>query len=156
MLSSAAGNDLLFNENLCNQGKNFANKIWNAFRLIDSWKLDVELKQSPASKDALEIFNNKFNKTIEIIDRYFKNYRISEALMTTYKLTWDDFCSWLLETLKPSYGSGIDKKSYDKLSQDKGFVKNIVEVIDFFKTQIKVSASAGDMFLYSNNLYTEA
>tara|TARA_B100001057_G_scaffold69343_1_gene63145 strand:+ start:2516 stop:5134 length:2619 start_codon:yes stop_codon:yes gene_type:complete len=129
MLSSAAGNDLLFNENLCNQGKNFANKIWNAFRLIDSWKLDVELKQSPASKDALEIFNNKFNKTIEIIDRYFKNYRISEALMTAYKLTWDDFCSWLLETLKPSYGSGIDKKSYDEV---KSLLEKLLKIIHPF------------------------
>ena len=115
MLSSAAGNDLLFHENLCNQGKNFANKIWNAYRLIDSWKTDKNLNQSVASKDAINCFNNLFNKTIEIIDDHFEKYRISDALMSVYKLTWDDFCSWLLEALKPDYGSGIDKKSIEEI-----------------------------------------
>ena len=115
MLSSAAGNDLLFHENLCNQGKNFANKIWNAYRLIDSWKIDKSLNQSVASKDAINCFNNLYNKTIEIIDDHFEKYRISDALMSVYKLTWDDFCSWLLEALKPDYGSGIDKKSIEEI-----------------------------------------
>ena len=115
MLSSAAGNDLLFHENLCNQGKNFANKIWNAYRLIDSWKTDKNLNQSVASKDAINCFNNLYNKTIEIIDDHFEKYRISDALMSVYKLTWDDFCSWLLEALKPDYGSGIDKKSIEEI-----------------------------------------
>ena len=115
MLSSAAGNDLLFDENLCNQGKNFANKIWNAYRLIDSWKTDKNLNQSVASKDAINCFNNLYNKTIEIIDDHFEKYRISDALMSVYKLTWDDFCSWLLEALKPDFGSGIDKKSIEEI-----------------------------------------
>jgi len=115
MLSSAAGNDLLFHENLCNQGKNFANKIWNAYRLIDSWKIDKNLNQSVASKDAINCFNNLYNKTIEIIDDHFEKYRISDALMSVYKLTWDDFCSWLLEALKPDFGSGIDKKSIEEI-----------------------------------------
>ena len=113
MLSSAAGNDLLFHEDLCNQGKNFGNKVWNAYKLIDSWKVDKNLIQPISSHDAINCFNNLYNKRIKIIDNHFEKYRISDALMSVYKLIWDDFCSWLLEILKPNYGSGIDKKSIE-------------------------------------------
>ncbi len=113
MLSSAAGNDLLFHEDLCNQGKNFGNKVWNAYKLIDSWKVDKNLIQPISSHDAINCFNNLYNKRIKIIDNHFEKYRISDALMLVYKLIWDDFCSWLLEILKPNYGSGIDKKSIE-------------------------------------------
>ena len=103
MLSSAAGNDLLFDENLCQQGKNFANKIWNAYRLIDGWEIEKTIKPSFAAVEALDWYENHFNKTIQWVDENFEKYRISDALMTTYKLIWDDFCSWLLELAKPVY-----------------------------------------------------
>jgi len=115
MLSSAAGNDLLFDESLCKQGKNFANKIWNAYRLIDGWKIDSNIDQPVASKDAIICFDNTFNKALETINDHFEKYRISDALMKVYKLIWDDFCSWLLEVIKPDYGSAIDKTSIDQI-----------------------------------------
>ena len=112
LLCSPAGNDLPFNENLCEQGRNFSNKIWNAFRLIKSWKVE-EIEQTKSSEMAILWFENKLNKELEEINKSFKTYRISEALMTTYKLIWDDFCSIYLEIIKPAYGLPIDKKSYD-------------------------------------------
>ena len=115
MLSSAAGNDLLFDKGLCNQGKNFVNKIWNAYRLIDGWIVDPKIDQPISSKDAIECFENKFNKALESINDNFDKYRISDALMTVYKLIWDDFCSWLLEAVKPEYGLSIDPKSINQI-----------------------------------------
>ena len=112
LLCSPAGNDLPFNENLCEQGRNFSNKIWNAFRLIKSWKVE-EIEQTKSSEMAILWFENKLNRELEEINKSFKTYRISEALMTTYKLIWDDFCSIYLEIIKPAYGLPIDKKSYD-------------------------------------------
>ena len=109
MLSSAAGNDLLFDESLCKQGKNFTNKIWNAYRLIDSWNVDSKIDQPISSKDAILCFEHAFNKALETVDDHFEKYRMSDALMTVYKLIWDDFCSWLLEITKPDYGSSIDE-----------------------------------------------
>ena len=108
MLSSAAGNDLLFDESLCQQGKNFANKIWNAYRLIDGWEVDASLEQSQANKDAVAWYTAKFQATLELVEDHFSKYRISDALMSLYKLVWDDFCSWFLETVKPAYGEKID------------------------------------------------
>ena len=108
MLSSAAGNDLLFDESLCQQGKNFANKIWNAYRLIDGWEVDTSLEQSQANKDAVAWYTAKFQATLELVEDHFSKYRISDALMSLYKLVWDDFCSWFLETVKPAYGEKID------------------------------------------------
>ena len=108
MLSSAAGNDLLFDESLCQQGKNFANKIWNAYRLIDGWEVDASLEQSQANKDAVAWYTAKFQATLELVEDHFSKYRISDALMSLYKLVWDDFCSWFLETVKPVYGEKID------------------------------------------------
>ena len=111
MLSSAAGNDLLFDESLCQQGKNFANKIWNAYRLVEGWEVEHTLEIPSLNKAAIEWYKNRFNQTLDTIDDHFSKYRISDALMTLYKLIWDDFCSWFLEMIKPNYGSPIDEAS---------------------------------------------
>ena len=115
MLSSAAGNDLLFDESLCQQGKNFTNKLWNALKLINGWEVDDKKSQPVENKLAINWYNNKFNKTLDLIDKNFNNYRISDVLMSSYRLIWDDFCSWLLEILKPNYGEKIDKESKTEL-----------------------------------------
>lgn len=112
LLSSAAGNDLMFDEALCQQGKNFANKIWNAFRLIKGWEV-ADLPQPEAAKIGIEWYTSKFNQTLVEIEDHFSKYRISDALMAIYKLVWDDFCSWLLEIVKPVYQKPIDKATYD-------------------------------------------
>ena len=113
LLSAPAGNDLLFDESLCKQGKNFSNKLWNSFRLVKSWNVINSLKQSELSIAAIEWFENKFDSKLIEIDDHFKKYRISDALMTIYKLVWDDFCSWYLEMVKPSPGNPIDSSTYD-------------------------------------------
>jgi valyl-tRNA synthetase len=115
MLSSAAGNDLLFDESLCQQGKNFTNKLWNASRLVNGWEIDVNKSQPKVNQLGLEWYNDKFNYTLELINKNFDNYRISDVLMSSYKLIWDDFCSWLLEIIKPDYGEKIDLKSKNEL-----------------------------------------
>ena len=112
MLSSAAGNDLLFDESLCQQGKNFSNKIWNAYRLIEGWEVDENRSQSVVSKEAIHWYAQKFQESLELINDHFDKYRISDAMMTSYKLIWDDFCSWLLEAIKPAYGDPIDGQTY--------------------------------------------
>ncbi len=113
LLSASAGNDILFDEELCNQGKAFANKIWNAFRLIKGWEV-ADIAQPEHSKVAINWFENKFNKTLAQINDDFDKYRISDALMAIYKLTWDDFCSWYLEMIKPGYQQSIDRVTFDK------------------------------------------
>ena len=113
LLCSPAGNDLPFDENLCEQGRNFSNKIWNAFRLIKGWKVE-DIPQPEEAKQAIIWFENKINKSIKEIDNSYSKYRISEALMITYKLVWDDFCSWYLEIIKPNYGNPIDVVTYNK------------------------------------------
>jgi valyl-tRNA synthetase len=115
LLSSAAGNDLLFDEALCQQGKQFANKIWNAFRLVNGWEVDEALKQPQSSKIALEWFSSKFQAVLEDIEDHFSKYRLSDALMAIYKLVWDDFASWLLEIVKPGYQQPIDSKTMAEL-----------------------------------------
>ena len=115
LLSAAAGNDLLFDENLCQQGKNFANKIWNAFRLVQSWNVDENLSACKTAAVGLDWYTAKFQQTLATIDDHFSKYRISDALMSTYKLIWDDFCSWLLEIVKPAYGASIDAETYQKV-----------------------------------------
>ena len=112
LLSSAAGNDLMFDESLCQQGKGFGNKIWNAFKLIKGWEVKEDLAQPESSKIALEWYNAKFHETLVDIEDHFDKYRLSDALMSTYKLVWDDFCSWLLEMIKPGYQQPIDAKTY--------------------------------------------
>ena len=111
LLSSAAGNDLLFDEALCQQGKAFGNKIWNAFRLIDGWEI-TEIDQPEHAAIALEWYASKFQKVLSEIEDHFSKYRLSDALMAIYKLVWDDFCSWLLEMIKPDYGAPIDQKTH--------------------------------------------
>jgi len=113
LLSSPAGNDLPFDEGLCEQGRNFSNKIWNAFRLIKGWEV-AEVEQPKSAKQAIYWFENKLSKIIVEIDESYSKYRISEALMRTYRLVWDDFCSWYLEMVKPNYGSPIDSTTYGK------------------------------------------
>lgn len=114
LLSSAAGNDLLFDEELMLQGRNFATKIWNAYKLIQGWKKDETLKSAEADQQAIEWFGNQMNKTIAEIADQFEKFRISDALHLLYKLIWDDFCSWYLEAIKPAYGEPISKEVYDQ------------------------------------------
>ena len=125
LLSSAAGNDLLFDEALCQQGKAFANKPWNALRLIKSWDIDDSIKQPNSNKIALEWFESKFQNTLNLIEDHFSKYRISDALMATYILIKDDFCGWLLEMIKPAYQKPIDKTTFD-------------EVIRLFENNLKI------------------
>jgi valyl-tRNA synthetase len=114
LLSSAAGNDLLFDEALCQQGANFANKIWNAFRLVRGWET-ADIAQPEAAAKGIEWYKAKFNQTLVEIEDHFSKYRISDALMAIYKLVWDDFCSWLLEIVKPEYQKPIDQKTYNEV-----------------------------------------
>ncbi len=115
LLSSAAGNDLMFDEDLCQQGKGFANKIWNAFRLIKGWEVDATISQPETSKVGLVWYEAKFQKTLIEIEDHFSKYRLSDALMAIYKLINDDFSSWLLEIVKPAYQQPIDKKTFDAI-----------------------------------------
>ncbi|CEN51575.1 Valine--tRNA ligase [Capnocytophaga canimorsus] len=114
LLSSAAGNDLLFDEALCQQGSGFANKIWNAFRLVKGWEIS-EANQPENNRIAIEWYRNKFQKILAETEDDFAKYRISDALMKIYKLVWDDFCSWLLEMVKPAYGQPIDQKTFAEI-----------------------------------------
>ena len=112
LLSSAAGNDLMFDEALCQQGKGFGNKMWNSFRLIQGWEIDENIPQPETAKIGLEWYEAKFQKTLIEIEDHFSKYRLSDALMSIYKLIMDDFSSWLLEIIKPAYQKPIDAKTY--------------------------------------------
>ena len=112
MLSAPAGNDILFDESLCEQGRNFNNKIWNAFRLVKGWET-ADIEQPKSAEIAVKWFDAKLKEVNEEMQKQFKDYRISEALMTVYKLFWDEFSSWYLEMVKPAYGLPIDKQSYE-------------------------------------------
>ena len=111
MLSAPAGNDILFDEALCEQGRNFCNKIWNAFRLVQGWQV-ADVEQPETARMAIEWFGAKLRKSAADIDDLFSKYRLSEALMEVYHLFWDEFSAWLLEMVKPAYGSPIDAKTY--------------------------------------------
>ena len=124
LLSAAAGNDLMFDEELCNQGKGFANKIWNAFRLVQGWEVKA-IEQPESSKIALEWFQHKFQSVLADIEDHYSKYRLSDALMSMYKLIWDDFCSWLLEMIKPAYQQPIDSITY-------------ASVISIFENNLKI------------------
>ena len=128
LLCAPAGNDLPFDEALCEQGRNFSNKIWNAFRLIKGWDI-AEITQEQSSIDAIKWFESKLNKIIKDIDQSFSKYRISEALMSTYKLIWDDFCSIYLEIIKPEYTKPIDRETYN---QTISFLENILQLLHPF------------------------
>ena len=112
LLSAAAGNDLMFDEELCNQGKSFANKIWNAFRLVKGWEV-ADIEQPESSRLALDWYKAKFQKAFAEMEYNYSKYRLSDVLMTSYKLIYDDFCGWLLEMIKPAYGQPIDRTTFD-------------------------------------------
>jgi valyl-tRNA synthetase len=114
LLSASAGNDIMFDEELCNQGKGFSNKIWNAFKLIKGWEVSDTIPQPESSKVAIEWYEAKLQQTLVEIEDNFEKYRISDALMGIYKLVWDDFCSWFLEMIKPAYQQPIDGKTFAK------------------------------------------
>lgn len=113
LLTAPAGNDLPFETDLCLQGRNFANKIWNAFRLIKGWEVDNSMDTPECNEFAMSWFNVKFNSVLNEIENHYEKYRISDVLMSVYKLIWDDFCAWYLETIKPEFGKPIDKRTYD-------------------------------------------
>ena len=114
LLTAPAGNDLPFDESICEQGRNFANKIWNALRLVKGWQVETEnVERKPENEVAVEWMEQRMACVLEQIEKDFDQYRLSEALMNTYKLMWDDFCSWYLEMVKPAYGTPIDKETFD-------------------------------------------
>ena len=115
LLSAPAGNDLLFDEALCQQGKNFANKIWNAYRLLQAWDTHEALESTDADNALLNWYENRFYQTLEAVNDHFDKYRISDAMMAIYKLVWDDYCSWLLEGLKPEYGNPVAAATQQRL-----------------------------------------
>jgi len=115
LLSAAAGNDLMFDEDLCQQGKGFSNKIWNTFRLIQGWEIDESLAQPETAKLGLAWYESKFQKALAEIEDHYSKYRLSDALMTIYKLINDDYSSWLLEIVKPAYQQPIDAKTYKEV-----------------------------------------
>ena len=125
LLSSPAGNDLMFDQDLCQQGSGFVNKIWNAFRLVSGWEVSKEIAQSESDQKALEWYAHKFQAALAEIEDHYSKYRISDALMTTYKLIWDDFCSWFLEWIKPQYGEAMSAKTY-------------TQVIELFEANLKI------------------
>ncbi len=129
MLAAPAGNDLLFDEQLCEQGRNFNNKVWNAFRLIKGWQVDETIPQPEASRIAVEWFENQLQKAVNEMDDLFGKFRISEALMTAYKLFWDEFSSWYLELIKPQYQHPIDQKT---LSQTLGLFEKLLLLLHPF------------------------
>lgn len=112
LLTSPAGNDLPFDESMCEQGRNFSNKVWNAFRLVKGWEV-ADVEQPEAAREAVSWFGSHLAATMAEVDDLFSKYRISEALMTLYKLTWDDFCAWYLEAVKPGFQQSIDRKTYE-------------------------------------------
>jgi valyl-tRNA synthetase len=125
LFMSPAGNDLLFDESLCEQGRNFSNKIWNALRLVRNWPVDPALGTSGNNKAAVHWFENRLNEGLEQLGDHYSKFRMSDALMTAYKLTWDEFSSWYLEMVKPEYQQPIDKETYDR-------------TIFFFETLMKI------------------
>ncbi len=129
LFTSPAGNDLPFDESLCEQGRNFSNKIWNATRLVSGWKVDENKPQPDYSKVACEWLRSKIDMSLIHIDELFNEYRISEALMATYKLIWDDFCSWYLEIIKPPYGELMDKTTYQNAVD---FLEELMQILHPF------------------------
>jgi valyl-tRNA synthetase len=128
LISSPAGNDLPFDTSQCEQGRNFTNKIWNAYRLVSAWEVR-EMDQPRSSVKAIEWFDAKFNQALAEINELFDKFRISEALMAIYKLVWDDFCSWYLEMVKPGYEQPIDPKT---LESTKNFFERLLKVMQPF------------------------
>ncbi|WP_448697988.1 valine--tRNA ligase [Mucilaginibacter sp. AW1-3] len=132
LLSSPAGNDLMFDESHCEQGRNFGNKIWNAFKLIKGWEIDESLTNPNLA--AIQWFDSRFNQALAEIEEHFSQFRLSDALMTTYKLVWDDFCAWYLEMIKPAYNPDAEKQAIDKetYTATVHFFENILKVLHPF------------------------
>ena len=128
MLSAPAGNDILFDDALCEQGRNFNNKIWNAFRLVKGWNV-AEIEQPEYAKLAIDWFDAMLSKTAAEVNDVFSKYRLSEALMAVYKLFWDEFSSWYLEMIKPAYGQPIDQVTYEKTL---GFFDTLLKLLHPF------------------------
>lgn len=128
LFSSPAGNDLLFDIKLCEQGRNFNNKLWNAFRLVKGWEVDDSLS-GEANTTAIAWFEARFNQVLVELEDHFTKFRISDALLTVYKLVWDDFCSWYLEMVKPAYEQPIDKASFDATI---GFLEKLLKILHPF------------------------
>ena len=126
LLSSPAGNDLLFDEFLCEQGRNFANKVWNAFRLVQGWQVDGSLKQPAESAVAVAWFKERFLEQLQLLNDHYAKYRMSDALMCTYKLIWDDFCAWYLEIVNPAMGTGMDVQTHQATV---GFFEELLKVL---------------------------
>ena len=130
LLSSPAGNDLLFDEALCKQGRNFSNKVWNAFRLVKGWSVDPSLKTPDVNQSAIDWFGHRFNEQLAVINDHYAKYRMSDALMVSYKLVWDDFCSWYLEMVKPAYNesgpASIDQTTY---TATLGYFEQLLKVL---------------------------
>ena len=129
LLSSSAGNDVMFDEALCEQGRNFGNKIWNAYRLINGWSVDAALPQSENNRLAIEWFRQTLSKAIRQMEADFASYRISEVFMNLYKLFWDDFSGWYLEMIKPAYQAPIDA---DTLAATRGFFDDLLRLLHPF------------------------
>ena len=137
LLSSPAGNDLMFDEDLCKQGSGFVTKIWNSYRLIDGWTVSTEKEETETAHIAIQWYKNKFQKVLLEIEDHFSKYRISDALMASYKLVWDDFCSWFLEMVKPEYGQPISEKTYkDVISIMEDNLKILHPFIPFITEEI--------------------
>jgi valyl-tRNA synthetase len=129
LLCSPAGNDLLYDDALIEQGRNFCNKLWNAMRLVKGWPVDDALIQPEVNKISVQWFDSTFNASLLNINALYDDYRLSEALMTTYKLVWDDFCSWFLEMIKPAYQQPIDRATYTAVT---GFFEKLLKVLHPF------------------------
>ncbi len=137
LLCSSAGNDIFYDESQIEQGRNFCNKIWNSFRLIQGWSVDDKLQQSEVNKLAVKWFENKLSQTVATVEDLYGKFRISDALMTIYKLFWDEYCSWYLEAIKPAYGEAIDKATYDStLSYFEQLLKLIHPVMPFISEEL--------------------
>ncbi len=143
MLSSPAGNDLMFDESYCEQGRNFANKIWNAFRLVKGWEVDNSLQASASQKLAISWFSARFQEALQEIEDHFAQYRISDALMVIYKLVWDDFCSWYLELIKPGYQLPIAREA---LEQSKAFFQELLKLLHPFMPFLSEELWHDDIF----------
>ena len=126
LLCSSAGSDILYDESQVEQGRNFCNKIWNAFRLVKGWNVDASAAQPESSSAAVKWFDSLLSQTLEIVEDHFAKFRISDALMTIYKLFWDDFCAWYLEAVKPAYGCGMDVQTYNATV---GFFDSLLRMI---------------------------
>lgn len=137
LLCSSAGNDILYDESQIEQGRNFNNKVWNAYRLVSGWKVDETASQPEVCAAAVKWFDYKLSQAVETVEDHFSKFRISDALMTIYKLFWDDFCAWYLEAVKPEWGAAMDKATFDaSMSFFDSLLKMIHPVMPFITEEL--------------------